>query len=204
MSYPEISAEHRWCVRGLRARAKGRERETSLESAIVALTFGLHEPRPVVKVPSELASMFGGLVFEVPPGVVTVTPTAPEPGGAVAVIELSLTTENDAAPAEPNLTEVAPVKPLPVIVTVDRSLLPAVSTPSECNRGRGGNDAAGSPAVRCRRSASNPLSGVLIVLYAASPSGNATFMRTSPAASTSVKSEFGLNPHVTRLSLPVS
>ena len=81
--------------------------------------------------------MFGGLVFEVPPGVVTVTPTAPEPGGAVAVIESSLATENDDAPAEPNLTEVAPVKPLPVIVTVDRSLLPAVSTPSECNRGEG-------------------------------------------------------------------
>ena len=73
----------------------GRERKASRESATVALTFGLHEPVPVVNAPSEPTSMFGGLVFEVPPGVVTVTPTAPEPGGAVAVIELSLATEND-------------------------------------------------------------------------------------------------------------
>ncbi len=54
----------------------------------------------------------------VPPGVVTVTATAPVPAGLVAVIWVGLTTVKLAAAAEPKLTAVAPVKPLPAIVTL--------------------------------------------------------------------------------------
>jgi hypothetical protein len=56
----------------------------------------------------------------VPFGVTTVTSTiAPEaPAGDVAVIDESLFTLKDAAATVPKLTAVAPVKPLPVIVTV--------------------------------------------------------------------------------------
>ena len=58
------------------------------------------------------------LVALVPPGVVTVTSTVPAtPVGAVAVIWLELFTENVAA-VPPKLTPVAPVKPVPLIVTV--------------------------------------------------------------------------------------
>ena len=54
----------------------------------------------------------------VPPGVVTVTSTAPcVPAGAVAVMELAETTVKLAAFAAPNRTAVAPVSPVPVIVT---------------------------------------------------------------------------------------
>jgi hypothetical protein len=54
----------------------------------------------------------------VPSGVVTVTSTVPLPGGDVAVICVSLLTVNAVAAVEPNPTRVAPVKPVPVIVTV--------------------------------------------------------------------------------------
>jgi hypothetical protein len=58
------------------------------------------------------------LVAEVPPGVVTVTSTVPaEPAGEVAVMLVSLTTVNEVAAVLPKLTAVAPVNPLPVIVT---------------------------------------------------------------------------------------
>ena len=54
----------------------------------------------------------------VPPGVVTVMSTVPAaPTGAVAEIWLELFTENVAA-VPPKLTPVAPVKPVPLIVTV--------------------------------------------------------------------------------------
>ena len=53
----------------------------------------------------------------VPPGVVTLTfPDAPEPNTAVIVV--AFTTVNDVAAVPPKLTAVAPVKLLPVIVTV--------------------------------------------------------------------------------------
>ena len=39
------------------------------------------------------------------------------PAGEVAVIEVSELTVNDVAAVDPNLTAVAPVKPVPVIVT---------------------------------------------------------------------------------------
>jgi hypothetical protein len=57
------------------------------------------------------------LVGLVPPGVVTVTSTTPEPAGAVAVIWVSELTVTLVAAVAPNLTDVAPVKPVPVIVT---------------------------------------------------------------------------------------
>ncbi len=52
-----------------------------------------------------------------PPGVVTVTSTVPLPAGAVAVMLVALTTVMPVAEAAPNLTAVAPVKPVPVMVT---------------------------------------------------------------------------------------
>ena len=47
--------------------------------------------------------------------------------GAVAVIDVAETTVNEAAAVPPNETEVAPLKPLPVIVT----LAPPVVDPLE-------------------------------------------------------------------------
>jgi hypothetical protein len=63
------------------------------------------------------------LVGLVPAGVVTVTSTVPVPAGDTAVIEVDELTTMPVALAKPNLTAVAPVKPLPVIVT---ELPPAV------------------------------------------------------------------------------
>ena len=54
-----------------------------------------------------------------PPGVVTLTSTVPAlPAGAVAVICVSLLMVKPAAAVPPNATAVAPVNPVPVIVTV--------------------------------------------------------------------------------------
>jgi hypothetical protein len=55
----------------------------------------------------------------VPPGVVTVTSTVPPVAlaGEIAVIEVALLTVNEVADVPPNLTAVAPVNPVPVIVT---------------------------------------------------------------------------------------
>lgn len=59
------------------------------------------------------------LVALFPPAVVTVTFTAPaEPAGDSAVIDVAETTVKLFAAAEPNLTALAPVKLVPVIVTV--------------------------------------------------------------------------------------
>ena len=54
---------------------------------------------------------------------VTLTSTVPVPAGDVAVIEVAETTVTPVAGVAPNCTEVAPVKLVPVIVTV---VLPAV------------------------------------------------------------------------------
>ena len=56
-------------------------------------------------------------VTEVPPGVVTVISTVPVPAGLIAVIEVALLTVYEVAGVLPNLTAVAPVKPVPVIAT---------------------------------------------------------------------------------------
>ena len=52
-----------------------------------------------------------------PAGVVTVTSTVPVPAGLLAVIVVSFTTVRFVAAVVPNSTAVAPVKPVPVIVT---------------------------------------------------------------------------------------
>jgi hypothetical protein len=58
-------------------------------------------------------------VRDVPPGVMTVTSTVPAAwGGEVAVIEVDELTVNDAAALAPNLTAVAPLRLLPLTVTV--------------------------------------------------------------------------------------
>ena len=55
----------------------------------------------------------------VPPAVVTVTSTVPAlPAGAVAVICVALLTVKPLALVAPNFTAVAPVNPVPVMVTV--------------------------------------------------------------------------------------
>ena len=57
------------------------------------------------------------LVGDVPVGVVTVTFTGPEdPAGDTAVRVVEDVTLNDVAATEPNLTDVAPVKLVPVMV----------------------------------------------------------------------------------------
>jgi hypothetical protein len=59
------------------------------------------------------------LVADVPPTVVTVTSTVPAaPAGEVAVMLVALTTVNEVAAVDPKLTAVAPVRTVPVIVTV--------------------------------------------------------------------------------------
>jgi len=58
------------------------------------------------------------VLVDVPPGVVTVTLTAPAaPAGAVAVTDVAEFTTTPVAAVAPNLTEVAPVRFVPVIVT---------------------------------------------------------------------------------------
>jgi hypothetical protein len=52
-----------------------------------------------------------------PPGIVTVTSTAPDPAGEVAVIDVALSTVYVLAGVPPKLTAVAPVKLVPAIVT---------------------------------------------------------------------------------------
>ena len=58
-------------------------------------------------------------VTDVLPAVVTVTSTVPAaPAGAVAVTEVALTTLTWVAAVLPKFTATAPVKPVPVMVTV--------------------------------------------------------------------------------------
>ena len=54
----------------------------------------------------------------VPPGVLTVTSTVPEPAGEVAVTCVGDSALSELALVEPNLTSLAPVRFVPVIVTV--------------------------------------------------------------------------------------
>ena len=62
-----------------------------------------------------------------PLGVVTVTSAMPAPAGEVAVICVGLTTEKLAAGVAPKLTALAPVKSVPVIVT----LVPPAAGPDD-------------------------------------------------------------------------
>ena len=63
---------------------------------------------------------------DVPPGAVTVTSTAPEPAGEVAVIEVAELTVKELAAVDPNATAVAPVRLVPLIVTT----VPPVTGPA--------------------------------------------------------------------------
>ena len=54
---------------------------------------------------------------DVPPGATTVTSTVPVPAGLSTVIVVALTTVKSVAGVVPKSTAVAPVKPVPVIVT---------------------------------------------------------------------------------------
>ena len=76
------------------------------------------------------------LVALLPPGVVTVTSTVPTvPAGAVAVIVVELVTVKVAA-AVPKSTAVAPVKPVPVTVTVvPPALVPELGATAADRRG---------------------------------------------------------------------
>ena len=56
-------------------------------------------------------------VAEVPPGVVTVTSTVPDPAGEVAVTEVALLTTTPVAASAPKWTALAPVRLVPVMVT---------------------------------------------------------------------------------------
>ena len=58
-------------------------------------------------------------VADVPPAVVTLTSTVPVPAGDVAVIWVAELTVTPVAAVAPKVTAVAPVKPVPVIVTVE-------------------------------------------------------------------------------------
>ena len=58
-----------------------------------------------------------GEVADVPPVVVTVTSSVPVPVGEVAVIDVAELTVKLVALAAPNFKAVAPVNPVPVIVT---------------------------------------------------------------------------------------
>jgi len=53
----------------------------------------------------------------VPPVVVTVTLTVPVPAGLLAVMEVGLLTMKAAAATPPNVTDVVPVKLVPVMAT---------------------------------------------------------------------------------------
>lgn len=87
------------------------------------------------------------LVALLPPTVVTVTFTVPtEPTGDSAVIDVAVTTVKLFAATVPNLTSLAPVKFVPVIVTFVEPVVPsftAVSTEAprstDAPRGRGGS-----------------------------------------------------------------
>ena len=54
---------------------------------------------------------------DVPPGVVTVTSSVPAPGGLAVVMVVLFTTVNAATEVPLNFTTVAPVNPVPEMVT---------------------------------------------------------------------------------------
>lgn len=96
-------------------------------------------------------SVTAGLVLA---GAVTVPSTGPsaEPAGAVAVIWVAEFTVNEVAAADPSTTAVAPVNPLPVMVT----LVPPENKPED------GLIANGSHGMRSSRFAGSvvPVSAV--------------------------------------------
>jgi len=94
------------------------------------------EPPPLPPKVKALARVATGTVI----GVASVTTPAgwndtatdPEPLGTVAVIEVSEITVSPVAATPPNFTSVAPVKPTPVIVTVEPAAPDEGETPDTC------------------------------------------------------------------------
>jgi hypothetical protein len=131
------------------------------------------------------------LAVLVPPGVVTATSTVPvAPAGDVVVIDVADTTVNGTAEAVPNLTAVAPVKFVPVIVT---AVPPAVEPP------------VGDTAVTVGTPAYVNLSAALTALE---PPPVVTMMSTVPVpagevaaivVSLTTKNPFSMPPHVTAI-----
>ena len=76
-------------------------RSGSVLDTTEALTLPTHEPGPCSNVASAVVSTFPAFAGDALFGVVTVTSTLPEPGGATAVIELSLVTVNERASDAP-------------------------------------------------------------------------------------------------------
>jgi hypothetical protein len=89
------------------------------------------------------------LVALVPLAVATVTSTTPaEPAGATAVTWVALFTVNDVAATDPNRTDVAPVRLLPVIVTlVPPAVGPVVGLMADTTGAGGGDPKVNRSAV---------------------------------------------------------
>jgi hypothetical protein len=109
-----------------------------------------------------------------PPGIVTVTSTAPDPAGEVAVIDVALVIVNVLAAVPPKLTAVAPVKLVPAIVTE----VPPTAGPED---GLTRVTAGGVTYVYWS-----------LVLVALVPPGVTTLMSTVPAAPTGAVAEIWL------------
>jgi hypothetical protein len=73
------------------------------------------------------AKLLPAVMPDVPDGVVTVTSTLPVPGGVTTTICVSEITPNGVAFAEPKVTAVAPVRPVPTMVT----LVPPAAGPED-------------------------------------------------------------------------
>src|SRR6202521_2136288 len=83
----------------------------------------------------------GAFTTEVPPGVVTVTSTvAAASAGEVMEIEVEELTTRPVPAVVPNLTTVAPVKPVPVIVTGVAPMVGPLLTLRLVTVGRGGGE----------------------------------------------------------------
>src|SRR3984885_11505777 len=74
---------------------------------------GRPTPAPGRPTPASWTMLF----VDVPPGVVTVTVTVPDPDGLTALIWVPESMITSVAASGPNITAVAPMNPLPVIVT---------------------------------------------------------------------------------------
>ena len=83
----------------------------------VALMLFAQRNLPSSNVASASERRFGLAIDDLPAGVVTRTSTAFLPGGVTAEIDVSLSTVNERAFADPNETAVAPLKPPPLMVT---------------------------------------------------------------------------------------
>jgi hypothetical protein len=132
----------------------------------------------------------------VPPGVVTVTSTAPDPAGTTALICAELTTENDVAGVAPKLTPVAPVKLLPTTAIVFPPAAGPLDPLSEFTVGAGAAQIAIEPITPPPVLAASTLHEVLLMTNPAPgtwTTGASTDVLGGPGANTP--------PPITRLPL---